>query len=123
MKKILMGLAGLMLSATAALADPVEGSWRSPTNDEGKSITVNVVTCSSGICGVIQSVNGGGDQSLVGKTMIWGMQAKGGGRYDGGRIWAPDQDKTYNGRLTLQGSSLKIEGCVLGICRGETFRR
>lgn len=123
MNKIVASAAALMLMAGAAMADPVEGRWRSPTNDEGKSLTVNVVRCDSGICGVIQSVSGGGDQSIVGKTMIWGMTSKGNGRYDGGKVWAPDQNKTYNGRLTLSGNTLKIEGCILGICRGETFRR
>ncbi|PIE09594.1 MAG: imidazoleglycerol-phosphate dehydratase [Rhodobacterales bacterium] len=121
MKK-LIAAAVLAITGTVASADPVEGVWRSPTNDEGASITVNVVACDSGICGVIRSVSGG-DASIVGKTMIWGMQPQGGGRYSGGKIWAPDQDKTYNGKLTMSGNSLKVEGCVLGICRGETFSR
>lgn len=122
MKKIMMGVAALVVSAGAALADPVEGRWRSPTS-EGKSLVVNIVPCSSGICGVVDSVSSNSDQGIVGKTMIWGMQPQGGGKYSGGKVWAPDQDKTYNGKLTLNGNTLKIQGCVFGICRGETFTR
>lgn len=122
MKKIMMSIAAVVLSAGAALADPVEGLWRSPVS-EGKSLVVRIVPCNSGICGVIDSVSSNGDQGIVGKTMIWGMTAQGGGRYTGGKVWAPDQDKTYNGKLTMSGNTLKIEGCVLGICRGETFSR
>lgn len=114
--------AGLIALAGVASADPVEGIWRSPVTDEGKSITVRVLACDSGICGVINSVNDG-DQSIIGKTMIWGMTPRGDGLYDGGKVWAPDNDRTYNGKLTLSGNTLKIEGCVLGICRGETFSR
>lgn len=120
--KTIIAAAAMAVTATVAAADPVLGIWTSPVS-EGKSITVNIVPCDANICGVIHSVSSGGDQGIVGRTMIWGMSAKGGGSYSGGKVWAPDQDRTYNGRMTLSGSSLKIEGCVLGICRGETFTR
>ena len=40
----------------------------------------------------------------------------GGGSYKG-KVWSPDRDKTYNSRLELTGDTLKVSGCVLGICR------
>lgn len=119
-KMVLAGVLAMM--AGVASADPAVGVWTSPTNDDGASLKVRIVECQSGICGVIHSVRNG-DQSIVGKTMIWGMKPQGGGKYKGGKVWAPDDDKTYNGRLTLSGGGLKIEGCVLGFCRGETFTK
>lgn len=118
-----MILAGVLaMVAGVATADPVIGVWSSPTNDAGASLKLQVVECQSGICGVIKSVTNG-DQSIVGKTMVWGMKPQGGGKYTGGKVWAPDDNKTYNGKLTLTGGGLKVQGCVLGICRGETFTR
>ncbi|MEL7184660.1 MAG: DUF2147 domain-containing protein, partial [Pseudomonadota bacterium] len=63
--------------------------------------------------------------SIVGRQIIWDMQPQGGGAYGGGRIWAPDQDKTYRSKMSLNGNRLKVEGCVLGgaICRGQTWSR
>ncbi len=116
-------LAALWLGM-AALADPVEGLWQSPVNEKGASIQVEVAACGAAFCGTITSVQNG-NQAIVGKTMIEDMTARDNGLYDGGRVWAPDEDKTYLGRLTLKGDSLKISGCVLGglICRGEKFSR
>lgn len=122
MRKFLTGCAALLMTAGIAMADPVEGVWKSPTNGEGQSIQVKVAKCGANVCGSIVKVTKG-DQSLVGKRMIWGMAPQGGGSYTGGKVWAPDNQKTYNGKLALSGSKLKISGCVLGICRGETFRR
>ena len=52
-----------------------------------------------------------------------GLQAKGGGSYSGGKIWAPDTDKTYRSKMTLSGNALKVSGCVGPICRGQTWTR
>nr|WP_280635804.1 MULTISPECIES: DUF2147 domain-containing protein [unclassified Ruegeria] len=42
--------------------------------------------------------------------------------YSGGKVWAPDNDKTYSGKL-LNGDVLTMSGCVPGcaICRGSDF--
>ena len=53
------------------------------------------------------------------------MAAKGGGAYGGGKVWAPDRDKTYNSKMQLSGDSLAVSGCVLGgiICRASDWTR
>ena len=116
------GLVALFLGG-AASADPVEGTWRSQPGGDGATITVAVTTCGSAICGTIASLAGSDNQAIVGRQIIWDMQPAGGGRYRGGKIWAPDQDKVYNSKMTLQGDALKVEGCVLVICRGQTWSR
>ncbi|KMW59630.1 hypothetical protein AIOL_004612 [Candidatus Rhodobacter oscarellae] len=126
MKKLILASAALIASTVFAAADAVHGTWKSPTNEDGAYLHVKIDACGSDICGVITKVGGGGDTSSVGKQMIWGMKPSGGGVYKGGKVWAPDNDKTYRGKLTLSGSNMvKIEGCVLGgaVCRGETFSR
>ena len=122
-RNILTGLAVLGLAASAAAADPVEGTWRSQPGENGSSITVAIAACGGQICGTVASLDGPGDQSVVGRRIIWDMQPQGDGRYRGGKIWAPDQDKTYNAKMTLQGNALKVEGCVLVLCRSQTWSR
>ncbi|MTJ04077.1 MAG: DUF2147 domain-containing protein [Sediminimonas qiaohouensis] len=122
-------LAALMLLwGGAALADPVYGVWRTAPDDNGNSGHIRVQDCGDAICGrLIQSFDAQGapmDSPNTGKRIIWGMKAKGGGEYGGGKIWSPDRDKTYNSKMTLNGDTLSVEGCVLFICRdGGTWTR
>jgi len=51
------------------------------------------------------------------------MKPKGGGSYTGGRIWAPDVDKTYRSKMALSGNRLKVSGCVGPICRSQNRTR
>ncbi|WP_224823292.1 DUF2147 domain-containing protein [Cognatishimia sp. MH4019] len=126
MKRITL-IAAACLLAGAASADPVAGTWKTQPGDDGAYGHVTVAPCGSAICGTIAKAFNASGQEIasdnIGKRMIWDMKAKGGGSYSGGRIWAPDRDKTYNSKMNLSGNSLKVEGCVLGICRGQTWTR
>ena len=59
----------------------------------------------------------------IGKRMIWGMQANGDGSYSGGKIWAPDRDKVYSSKMSLSGNALEVSGCVLVVCRAQSWTR
>ena len=60
----------------------------------------------------------------IGRQIVWDMAAEGAGAYSGGKIWSPDRDKTYSGKMQLDGDGLAVSGCVLGICRdGGTWTR
>ena len=123
MKTLLPAAALCLVSVTAALAaDPDEGTWRSEANDEGAYIEVSIAECGPAICGTITNVVGG-DTSIAGKPIIWDMKANGNGKYRKGRIWAPDEDKTYRSKMDLSGNALKVSGCVGPICRGQTWMR
>ncbi|MBN8187673.1 MAG: DUF2147 domain-containing protein [Salipiger thiooxidans] len=127
MKKVTAMACGLALMAGAALADPVEGVWKTQGDDNGNYALVSIAPCGSEICGTLgKGFDRAGSEIRspnIGRQMIWGMKPKGGGSYGGGKIWAPDRDKTYNSRMQLTGNSLKVEGCVLGICRGQVWTR
>ena len=122
MKRLILSAALTFGLAGLAHADPVHGTWKSPTNDEGASFQVTIKDCGGTICGTITQIAGGADPSIKGKQMVWDMKSQGSGAYKG-RIWAPDTDKTYKGKMELSGSTLKMSGCILGICRGENFKR
>ncbi len=127
MKSFAIGIAALVISAGAALADPVEGVWKTQPGDDGTYGLVTISTCGNQICGVLgQGFDSAGnkiDRGNIGKRMIWDMKSNGGGKYSGGKIWAPDRDKTYNSKMALSGNTLKVSGCVIGICRSQTWSR
>ncbi|MBM1220834.1 DUF2147 domain-containing protein [Ponticoccus sp. SC2-23] len=126
-KAIAAALAVLVLSAGAALADPLEGTWRTAPDDNGNTGLIEVAPCGTALCGtLVAAFDGGGAQVSspnVGRLIISETQAQGGGEYRG-KVWSPDRDQTYNSRLRLQGDTLSVSGCVLGICRdGGTWQR
>lgn len=120
----IVGAAGL---AGAAFADPLEGNWRTTADDNGNSGIVQVAPCGAALCGtLVQSFNSSGAQIQspnIGRQIIFDTTPNGGGAYRG-QVYSPDRGKTYNSRLQLNGNSLSVSGCVLGICRdGGTWTR
>ncbi len=117
----------LVVCGGAALADPAVGLWKTQPDDNGNFGHVELYSCDANICGVIRKAfdSAGAERPSdnIGKRMIWDMAAQGGGAYKGGKIWAPDRDKTYNSKMALSGNSLEVSGCVLGICRAQTWSR
>jgi len=107
----IMTIVAVLVSATAAYADPIEGNWRT-----AKGETAGIVSCSSGFCITVKTGKFKGRH-------IGSMSADGGGQYSG-EITDPENEKTYSGSGTLSGSTLKMQGCVLGVfCRSQTWRR
>jgi uncharacterized protein (DUF2147 family) len=128
MKRILVLAAIAVCAAGVASADPIFGTWQTAKDDNGNYGQIEVAACGAKICGTLKrSFNPDGselDSANNGKKIVWGMQAKGGGAYGGGKVWSPDRDKTYNSKLQLTGDTLAVSGCVLGICRdGGTWSR
>ncbi len=128
--KTAMLAAVLSLSAAMAMADAASGTWKTEPGDTGGYLHVKIATCGAALCGTIaQAYQKSGAVSAgyehVGKRMIWDMTAKGGGDYGGGKIWAPDKNKTYKSKMSLSGNTLTVKGCVAGgaICRGQTWTR
>ena len=127
MKAFALGFA-LLFAAGAALADPVEGVWKTKPDDNGNFGHIDVKPCGAAFCGtLVKAFDGSGAEIQspnVGKRIIWDMVAYGDGAYDDGKVWSPDRDKTYNSEMQLTGDSLAVKGCVVGICRdGGTWTR
>ena len=127
MKLVLGAVAAVVLSAGAALADPLEGMWRTAADDNGNSGLIRVAPCGAKLCGtLIKAYNAAGQEiqsDNVGRQIISDTVSKGGGKY-AGKVYSPDRDKTYKSRLMLSGKTLKVSGCVLGICRdGGTWEK
>ncbi|MCU9840128.1 MULTISPECIES: DUF2147 domain-containing protein [Ruegeria] len=130
MNRLILAAALGLGAASAALADPAAGTWKTEPGDTGGYLHVAVAPCGSNVCGTIKTAfdKDGAEQTDYehkGKRMIWDMQPGGGGSYSGGQIWAPDSNKTYSSKMSLDGNALTVKGCVAGglICRGQTWKR
>jgi len=123
--KILAIAAAFALCATATLADPVEGMWKTEV-DDGAYAHVAIAPCGAKLCGTIaRTFNASGEYASpnIGKPIVWDMEAKGDGAYGNGKIWQPSTDKIYRSKMALSGNTLKVSGCVGPICKGQTWSR
>ncbi len=110
-RKLSLALAATMLFTGAALADPIEGNWKTQAGDNA-----SISSCGGSFC--IKLTSGEYAGRSIGK-----MTAKGGGSYTGS-ITKPSTGKTYSGSAKLSGSSLKMTGCVLAVlCESQTWSK
>jgi len=99
--------AALLFTAGAALADPLDGNWRTASG-ETASISGGAITLKTG--------------KYAGKR-IGQFNAAGAGKYTG-TITDPADNKTYSGSAKLSGSSLKMTGCALKVfCKSQTWKK
>lgn len=111
-RKTGMALAILLLGAGLAHADDIEGNWKTQA-------------------GSTAAITGGGSTfSITLKTGKFagkriGTMNKNGNNSYAGKITDPETDKTYSGKASISGRSMKMSGCVLGglICKTQTWSK
>jgi uncharacterized protein (DUF2147 family) len=103
-----LAFALLTLGTVAASAGPA-GVWRVADG----SAQVQVARCRAALCG-----------SVHGKRVFINMRPSGTNLWTGTIVDVRDGTQ-YAGKLSMQGESLRFEGCVLGgaICGGQTWTR
>lgn len=140
MRLLLAATSLALLAATPALAaDPVEGDWLV----QGGSAKVRIAPCparAERLCGVFTWIKndkpgkpvldshnpdaGLRGQTLVGSTFIRDFRKAAVGRWTGGKIYSPDEGKTYDSKMQINpDGTLKLNGCVLFICQAQTWKR
>ncbi len=127
MKRLFLTVILTVATATAALADPIEGRWRTAGDDNGNSGLIEVAPCADGYCGTLIVAYGPDGSQIssdnVGRQILIGMEIHSSGEYRG-QVYSPDRGQTYNSRVTIFGNTLSVRGCRLGICRdGGTWTR
>lgn len=109
-RKLTIAIALVMIAGTAK-ADDIIGNWKTKSGG-----TAAISSCGQQFCITLKGGPYNGRQ-------IGTFKANGNGSYSG-KITDPDNDKTYTGKATLSGNTLKMSGCVLGVlCRGENWSR
>jgi len=118
----------LMLTPMLAAAQDATGIWRTEATDRGY-LEIEISPCADGLCGeIIRARNAegvSGPYEHLGSMMITGMTPDAeAGSWSGGTIWDPRNDRSFNSRMTLEDArTLKVAGCVLGICQSQLWRR
>ena len=121
--------------AGAADASPISGRWHTQSNNG----IVEVSDCGPGVCGrVLTSDRIRTDPNLqdsrnkdpaLRTRPIRGMalfeEMTGGPRVWRGRVYNPEDGKTYSGSVTsVSADKMKLTGCVLRIfCKSQTWTR
>jgi uncharacterized protein (DUF2147 family) len=126
---------------TAAGAAPphVSGLWVTPAG-----ATVELAACGGNLCGKLVSsrairsnpaATDGNNKNgalrarkLKGLSIVWGLKPSPGG-WSGGRIYNPEDGKTYSGSIEpAAGGMLKVKGCVastvgINFCGVQQWKR
>lgn len=122
----------LMLGAGSVAAQgEIAGLYQTEAGDGGGYLHVRIGQCEDNIetvCGVIEKAFSDDDEEStdyehLGKKMLWAMKSKDGKKYSGGKIWAPDRDKTYRSKVWQLDDGVKVKGCVGPICRSMIWTR
>lgn len=125
MKKLVLAATAVLMTAGAAMADPVLGIWKTEV-DDGAYAHVTMSKCGAQICGVIsKTFNTGGEYKSpnLGKQLVWDMVPNGGNAYRDGKIWQPSTGKVFASKMDLEGDVLKVKGCVGPFCKKQTWNR
>jgi uncharacterized protein (DUF2147 family) len=115
MKSALIGMAAAaaMIAGSAMAAqgaEPIEGTWKRPSTG-----TIIQFAGSDGkYCGTVMS------GKFVGQSI--GCMEGAGNSYKGS-ITDLEKQKTYKGRANISAEGMKLEGCFLLVCQGETWVR
>lgn len=127
--------AGVLLSADA-MAQQVTGAWNT-----GKG-RVRIADCGGSLCATVTGLSEPNEadgspkvdknnanaalrtRKIVGISVLSGMKPAGDNVWKG-QIYNPEDGKTYSASMTLQGGSLKVQGCALGgiICKTQSWSR
>jgi uncharacterized protein (DUF2147 family) len=132
-------LASLVAGSSAGFAQDATGTWL----NEDKDGIVQITPCGGGLCGKViwirdaidkatgrPPVDGKNADPALRTRPIMGLQVLSDlkpsstpNRWEG-RVYSLDDGKSFNARVTMLGANqIKVEGCVLMVCRGETWTR
>jgi uncharacterized protein (DUF2147 family) len=134
---ILAALVGA-LPANAQSSGDVSGIWLTQAGDA----KVRVSRCGGGICGVIVWLKDPIDPAtgkaqvddknhnpslarrpMIGLPLFSGMRPSGPNKWSG-QIYNADDGNSYASNISVTGpDTLKVEGCIGGLCGGETWSR
>ena len=109
-----LAVAALLIMTGTALADPIEGNYRTPET----GATAKVAACGSSYCMTYTSGDHSGKQFAT-------MKPNGDGTYSGRLTNYADGGKEYTGKARIDGRDIVVSGCVMGglICKNRRFTR
>lgn len=124
MKQTLFALLGLATLGNAfvnnpALAADIVGNWQ---RVDGNS-RIRMAPCGEAVCGQVTWLKNPDSPAKVGQRVFFGLKPNGAGWK--GEAFNPEDGKTYDGAVSVNGSAMTTSGCVLGglICKSVKWTR
>ena len=119
MHRLAFALAALFVSGQA-FAQQETGLW---LRENGAS-HVRIAPCGDALCGFVAWVKDPERASEIGLKVFYDMKPASPGTWEG-QAFNPEDEKTYTGKMVLEGDALKTSGCVFGglICRSVNWTR
>ena len=136
-KPVFCALASAVFLAQPANADP-RGVWIT----EGNESRIEIQSCGDRLCGTIvwmqEPNNDDGspkldtenenaslrDRHILGIDLLSDFVDMGGGKWAEGKIYNPQDGRTYRSELqVIDASTLKVSGCVFIFCQAQTWIR
>ena len=121
----------LVATPAPAQAPAAVGNWE---RDDGTS-RIRIAPCGQALCGTVTWTNAPRldernpdpalrSRSTVGIQILSGMRPNGENRWSG-QAYNTEDGQTYSGNMSVSGTTLTTQGCVLGglICRSVNWRR
>lgn len=109
-------------SIPAFAAEPIVGVWQ--TFEDGKpKAQVQISDAGGALSGVVIDGNTDKAKTYIGRTVISGLKADGGGKYSGGTITDPVNGKSYKLTATLSGNNLALKGHLGPFSRTQNWKR
>lgn len=110
MKTLILAAAAAVAMTVPALADPIEGNWRTESGQ-----TANIAKCGSSFCITLKTGDFAGRR--IGKVKLSGAKYV-------GTLTDPEDDRTYSGTGRINGNTLSMTGCALRIfCKTQHWLR
>ena len=131
MRKNILTFLFLIAFTGSVVADTVTGIFQTERNDTGAFLEVKFAPCENDqnlscakILKAYKSKNEINESyEHLGKIIVAGMEDAGEGKFKGGTIWDPSEDKTYNSKMTIKGKDISVEGCILFFCKAQLWKR
>ena len=120
MKKFMIGAIAAAIPMFA-FAD-INGTYATEKNENGDFAHVKMAPCGDSVCGSIVW-SSSANSSAIGMKIVWDMKSNGENSWNNGKIMDPVKKKTYNSKMTLNGGTLKVSGCIGPICRAQTWTK
>ena len=125
----LLLLAGAGTGTSAQEQMSPNGVWRNPSG----SVEVRIEDCGPKVCGRVASANEkaradaarGGHPDLIGMDLFEDFKRDGPNTFRG-RVFAPDINRRFSGKLTVQdANTIRVRGCLTrnAGCRSQTWTR
>jgi uncharacterized protein (DUF2147 family) len=119
--RLRLALTAFLLTTRPSLADEIFGTWLRDTGDE----QVKFEPCGDAICGdIVWLKPGSGLNAKIGKRLFFDMRPSGANSWTG-KAASSDTGSIYSGKMSIEGSTLIISGCIIGglICKSANWRR